>query len=364
MDLNHPLLASAVDLLPPFPSSHPQIQRLDRSLYCQICKELFSGPVSIPCGHSFCSRCIRGSLEVMKKCPSCNEPASEGSIRRNRALEEIVDSWEEARPIIHGLTSNNSRKRSIMNTGPKNAFAAESTKRPRKESTSRSVSPVKQSSDKKEEIDGDADDMIALDPYTNMAESSEDVKASCPLCDITMPIRDISRHIDLGCQPIKPRPKSQGRENLKADWKKVFSGAGLVKGKDVELKKITKPNYSLATPAELRSVLQSYNLSTFGDKPALAHRVQEWILLYNSNLDTSHPKSLGALRAKLNEAEASRRRDKEKGREEMASELKTSDGLARYAQDTKGEFERLRREIMERDKKRVGSGAEAPIEIE
>ncbi|EIW69170.1 hypothetical protein TREMEDRAFT_69003 [Tremella mesenterica DSM 1558] len=350
MDLNHPLLASAVDLLPPFPSSHPQIQRLDRSLYCQICKELFSGPVSIPCGHSFCSRCIRGSLEVMKKCPSCNESASEGSIRRNRALEEIVDSWEEARPIIHGLTSNNSRK--------------QSTKRPRKESTSRSVSPVKQSSDKKEEIDGDEDDMIALDPYTNMAESSEDVEASCPLCDINMPIGDISRHIDLGCQPIKPRPKNQRRENQKANWKKVFSGAGLVKGKDMEMKKITKPNYSLAAPAELRSLLQSYSLSTFGDKPALAHRVQEWILLYNSNLDTSHPKSLGALRAKLNEAEASRRRDKEKGREEMVSGLKTSDGLAKYAQDTKGEFERLRREIMERDKKRVGSGAEAPIEIE
>jgi E3 ubiquitin-protein ligase RAD18 len=32
-----------------------------------------------------------------KKCPACNEPASEGSIRRNRALEEITEAWDESR---------------------------------------------------------------------------------------------------------------------------------------------------------------------------------------------------------------------------------------------------------------------------
>jgi E3 ubiquitin-protein ligase RAD18 len=31
------------------------LQRLDRALLCTICKELFSAPVNIGCGHSFCS---------------------------------------------------------------------------------------------------------------------------------------------------------------------------------------------------------------------------------------------------------------------------------------------------------------------
>ena len=116
MDLNHPLLANgALDDPPPFPANQPQLQRLDRALQCQICKEPFSGPVSIACGHSFCSQvyqrsvdcsmalielirqCIRSSLDTLKKCPSCGETASEGGIRRNRALEEMVDAWEEAR---------------------------------------------------------------------------------------------------------------------------------------------------------------------------------------------------------------------------------------------------------------------------
>ena len=56
MDANHPLLALASDGPPPFPTSYPQLRRLDRSVVCPICKEPFQGPVSIGCGHSFCSQ--------------------------------------------------------------------------------------------------------------------------------------------------------------------------------------------------------------------------------------------------------------------------------------------------------------------
>lgn len=52
--MDHPLLA-ADDPLPPFPASYPQLSRVDRAVSCAICKELYKGPVSIACGHSFCS---------------------------------------------------------------------------------------------------------------------------------------------------------------------------------------------------------------------------------------------------------------------------------------------------------------------
>lgn len=55
MDLNHPMLLASDDP-PPFPPNQTQLRRLDRALYCQICKEPFQGPVSIACGHSFCSQ--------------------------------------------------------------------------------------------------------------------------------------------------------------------------------------------------------------------------------------------------------------------------------------------------------------------
>jgi E3 ubiquitin-protein ligase RAD18 len=113
---------------------------------------------------------------------------------------------------------------------------------------------------------------------------------------------------------------------------------------------------------------QEYGLPTTGDKAALESRVQEWIILWNSNLDTSHPQSLGALRAKLNQTEASRRRDKERGKDALGQQLGTKDGMDKYAKEKKGEFERLRQEIMERDKRRAqadkGSGADSPIEVD
>ncbi len=43
------------------------------------------------------TQCIRDALPVNQRCPSCNEPAKEGDIRRNRALEEIGDAWQAAR---------------------------------------------------------------------------------------------------------------------------------------------------------------------------------------------------------------------------------------------------------------------------
>lgn len=60
MDMSsHPLLSALSSDPPPIPASHPQFQRLDKSLICPICKEIFSGPVTVACGHSFCSQVCR-----------------------------------------------------------------------------------------------------------------------------------------------------------------------------------------------------------------------------------------------------------------------------------------------------------------
>lgn len=108
------------------------------------------------------------------------------------------------------------------------------------------------------------------------------------------------------------------------------------------MKRLTKFNFSLSQPSALRAFLTTHSLPTTGDRPQLEARVSEWILLYNSNLDTSHPRSLAALRAKLTENEASRKRDREKGKDALGEKLGTKSGMAEYARERKGEFERLR----------------------
>ncbi|KIR52239.1 DNA repair protein rad18 [Cryptococcus gattii Ru294] len=364
MDKSHPLLANFDDP-PAFPETYPQLRRLDRSVVCQICKEPFTAPVSIACGHSFCSHCIRSSLDVQKKCPSCNEPASEGSIRRNRALEEIAEAWEQSRPTLIDLSKPVSRKRAAPEADSR-PLSSGTIKRLKDEDGKRSQSPALA-----EPIDSEEEDEIQ--------ELTENDEAPCPICMAHMPISSIPMHVERGCPPPSKTIKASaggGKGNQKADWKKVFSGQTLSaskgkessKGREPEMKKITKPNYSLATPADLRALLSQYSLPTSGDKVALIARVQEWIILYNANLDTSRPSSLSALRAKLAEAEASRKRDKEKGKDELVEQLGSKDGLAKYAQEKRSEFERLRKEIMERDKRRKaegkGSGRDSAIEVD
>ncbi|KAK6906910.1 DNA repair protein rad18 [Kwoniella mangroviensis CBS 8886] len=383
MDMSsHPLLSS-MDEPPPFPSNYPQLRRLDRSVICQICKEPFQAPVSIGCGHSFCSSCIRSSLDVMKKCPSCNEPASEGQIRRNRALEEITDAWEESRPTIYDLAkpppqAQTSKKRPAQEPNSKPSSLS-GTKRlkpnsSREASGSRSQSPTKSrrsnDSDAEERQNGEGEE-----EEDDVQELTENDEAPCPICQATLPISSIPLHIEKGCPPPKGKINGNGarKGNQKADWKKVFSGqapGGKNKDKEVEMKRIIKPNYALATPAELRSILSDYSLPATGDKATLISRVQEWIILFNSNLDTSHPSSLSALRAKLSDMENSKKRDKERGKDEMINQLGSKDGLQKYAKDKKSEFERLRKEIIERDRKRKeqdegkGRGRDNAIEVE
>lgn len=143
------------------------------------------------------------------------------------------------------------------------------------------------------------------------------------------------------------------------------------------MKRIVKPNYSLTALGELRALLtvggcpflstlthQEHGLPTTGDRTALENRFQEWIVLFNANLDTSHPSSLPVLRTKIASMEASRKRDKDKGKDDEVDALQSKEGLKRHATDQKSEFERLRQQILNRKNKQSGSAADTAIEVE
>ncbi|KAG9332307.1 hypothetical protein JZ751_015409 [Albula glossodonta] len=68
----------------------------EEQFLCSICLEVFSSPVSTPCGHSFCKACINGYWDHREvcQCPLCKETfLSRPQLSVNRALAEITENF-------------------------------------------------------------------------------------------------------------------------------------------------------------------------------------------------------------------------------------------------------------------------------
>jgi len=53
-----------------------------RVFECPVCMEEQSHLSSVPCGHLFCTSCIRAALKADKRCPVCRSSARETDLRR------------------------------------------------------------------------------------------------------------------------------------------------------------------------------------------------------------------------------------------------------------------------------------------
>ncbi len=76
------------------------LKRLDVSLACGICSDVFDTPLLIrTCGHSFCAACIRQSIEFQEKkgtmayCPTCRVGCDARDLVGNVALRGVVEKY-------------------------------------------------------------------------------------------------------------------------------------------------------------------------------------------------------------------------------------------------------------------------------
>jgi E3 ubiquitin-protein ligase RAD18 len=111
------LLAADIPDPTDFPEARtaPGLRALDAALRCNICSDLIDCPVSLNCGHSFCSmvghrsytvwkgcgveraQCVRSYIADKAECPSCRKAATEHQLRLNTMMEYAVAAWKEAR---------------------------------------------------------------------------------------------------------------------------------------------------------------------------------------------------------------------------------------------------------------------------
>uniref|UniRef100_A0A672QQ13 E3 ubiquitin-protein ligase TRIM21-like n=1 Tax=Sinocyclocheilus grahami TaxID=75366 RepID=A0A672QQ13_SINGR len=89
---------------------------------CSICLDVFTNPVSIPCGHSFCSSCITSYWEGQGKscfCPLCKESfRKRPELHSNHTLKEITEQFKRM------AETTMSAPRSAPADSPSNPFSA------------------------------------------------------------------------------------------------------------------------------------------------------------------------------------------------------------------------------------------------
>ena len=73
---------------------------VEQALRCQVCKDFFDTPMITSCSHTFCSLCIRRCLTNDGRCPVCRANDQEMKLRSNAIIQELVDVFQTARPVV------------------------------------------------------------------------------------------------------------------------------------------------------------------------------------------------------------------------------------------------------------------------
>ncbi|XP_047428407.1 bloodthirsty-related gene family, member 2 isoform X2 [Mugil cephalus] len=82
-------MASTISLLP------------EKHFLCSLCRDIFTNPVTIPCGHSFCLSCLSRywTRHQSKYCPHCKRVfIDKPDLSVNHILADVSDNYRKTRP--------------------------------------------------------------------------------------------------------------------------------------------------------------------------------------------------------------------------------------------------------------------------
>ncbi|KAJ7090341.1 hypothetical protein B0H15DRAFT_838224 [Mycena belliarum] len=277
----------------------PSLRQLDDSLRCPICSKFYDGPVSLQCGHCFCSMCIRENLAIKPHCPACRQNANESHLRPNPVTEEVVASWKLSRSYV-------------LNLAKQDECIKEPLKKKRRLDASCDAGSSRTSStESRADFDkgpSDAPDSSAPTPETIV---------KCPVCNASLKFKEINGHMDNNCEVKSSAPPSKSQ---KSQWSDLMRGAPTSKGKgkekmaESEGDRLPKVSYDTLKEKQLRDKLMAHGLPTTGERATLTRRHQRWTMMFNANLDKSASKrqSKAELRNDLKKWEEQRKNKKEK----------------------------------------------------
>ncbi|KAL7753606.1 E3 ubiquitin-protein ligase rad18 [Sorochytrium milnesiophthora] len=265
------------------PSDWPQncrsVAALDTALRCPVCMDLYKTPMQTRCGHHFCSVCIRERIlaNAESGCPTCRLPVTEAELTRNRLVDEVVQHFALARPVMLQLA-----------TAPAVAVADDEAVLPtskRKRTSEGNRRSARLAAVVSDQEDGDDDDDFIDD---------KEGTVQCPVCNDRFPSDSIEAHVNACLEgtaaPRQNRPRAASPSPSPPQRQ-------------------PRRLYHAMKEKQLRELLQKDCLDTSGTRDTLVRRHRQWTLLVNANLDAARPQSAQSVRQQLRQWETGLQRD-------------------------------------------------------
>lgn len=283
----------------------PCLAPVDSALRCQVCRDFYVTPMITSCSHTFCSRCIRDSLNNDGKCPTCREKDDASKLRNNYPVEELVDAFKRARPNIMEYAKRSGE--AMLGGAPKrrrlDAEIEENSSPVRKRT--RSGRRAQQSSQQIVVLDSEGDDenyvpgmfVASLRPSVTNVTSIEEAKSPrqvlCPICQDGFPtVQAVEAHVD-HCDGEPPSKKQKVRSTQTSIPPQQISKP--TKRPD----RLPQLHYSMVKDNVLRKKLQEFGISAAGTRQLMERRYTEWVTLWNSNCDSRNPRGKAELKREL-----------------------------------------------------------------
>ncbi|KAJ5200572.1 Zinc finger RING-type [Penicillium cf. griseofulvum] len=282
-------LETPLSLLAPFESS----------LRCQVCKDFFDNPVITSCSHTFCSLCIRRCLSAEGKCPACRSSDQELKLRRNWAVQELVDAFKLARPSVLDLARRENlrlasgekeierpvqKKRKVKQVEEEELQVPGTNSQGRRTRSQRSIN-----SSKEERTVPQIAPEVIEDSQDDEEYMPADGLVACPICFRKMKEEAVFPHLNVHQQEEEASKKTPTKPKSFGSLRGTSKQSPTLPSKQPE--RLPAINYSILKDNSLRKKLRDLGIPDWGQKQLLQRRHTEWMNLWNANCDSKHPKS-------------------------------------------------------------------------
>ncbi|SCU89176.1 LADA_0E14070g1_1 [Lachancea dasiensis] len=332
----------------------PELTDIDTLLRCHICKDFLKTPVLTPCGHTFCSLCIREYLKRELKCPLCLAELRESMLKSEYLVNEIVASYGEVRTklletlsVVRSLSTGDHNDSSLIElpdgrnsvaTHNKNSshkhFDVEDDEdlqiietRDNLPLSKRGIQDIT-TAHKKPRKDSSKSGIASLLNKAKSPDPRQDL-ANCPICVKSFPVDFLQRtHLDeclsVGAVDMETADSNNLPQESIVQSAKIDSSVPrqslpsletptnlhfnryLESSSNASVTRLAKLNFSSMSLQQLKAKLSALKLPTTGSRQQMINRYNHYEMLWNSNyLDAINPVDERELRRRLANWESS-----------------------------------------------------------